>query len=71
MIFGRLAANLISLQAKTLANSYKDKFSILPLMVRIYGKECFFQVVISCKIENPYDLSFKVIHIFNNEEIAE
>lgn len=69
LIFGRLAADLIGLPASTLANSYKDRYSVPPLMTRIYGIERIFQVVISNKIEDPYNLSFKVMHIFKKDEI--
>ena len=33
-------------------------------MTRIYGMERIFQVVISSKNDDPYNLSFKVMHIF-------
>ena len=64
MIFGRLAAELIGLPALTLAQGHKDRYTVPPVMTRIYGMERIFQVVISSKNDDPYNLSFKVMHIF-------
>ena len=41
--------------------------SVPPMMTRIYGLNRIFQIVISNKIEDPYDLSFKVVHIFRDD----
>ena len=35
-------------------------------MTCIYGLNRIFQIVISNKIEDPYDFSFKVVHIFRD-----
>ena len=64
LIFGQLAIDLIGLSASTLAHSYENRFTVPPLMTRIYEIEHIFQVIISNKIEDPYNLSFKVTHIF-------
>ena len=70
LIFGRLAADLIGLPANTLTHSHEDRFTVPLLMTRIYEIEHIFQVVISNKIEDPYNLSFKVTNIFKQEEIS-
>ena len=70
LIFGRLAADLIGLPASNLTHSHEDRFTVPLLMTRIYDIEHIFQVVISNKIEDPYNLSFKVTHIFKQEEIS-
>ena len=69
LIFGCLAVYLISLLASTLANKYNDRYRVPPLMIRIYGLKRIFQIVIINKNDDPYNLSFKVIHIFKEDVI--
>ena len=69
LIFGRRAVDLISLPASTLSNSYQDHFTIPPLMAMIYEIKWIFQVVISIRNEDLYNISFKIIHIFKETNI--
>ena len=38
-------------------------------MTRVYEMEHIFQVIISSKIEDSYNFSFKVTHIFKQKDI--
>ncbi|XP_065879177.1 uncharacterized protein [Euphorbia lathyris] len=66
VVFGHMAADLIGIPATTLANSFKERYEVPPVMTKIYGVETVFQIQVSHLVDDPSNISFKVIYIFKD-----
>ncbi|XP_065872856.1 replication protein A 70 kDa DNA-binding subunit B-like isoform X2 [Euphorbia lathyris] len=67
VLFGHLAAKLIGIPASNLTATFKDRYEMSSIMSKICGLDKVFQVVMSNRVEDASNISFKVTHIFNDE----
>ncbi|XP_065853748.1 uncharacterized protein [Euphorbia lathyris] len=66
VVFGHMATDLIGIPANTLANSFKERHEVPPAMNKISGVETVFQIQVSNLVDDPSNISFKVIYIFKD-----